>query len=157
TVHSYQGRSRCLDYTPETTGSPIFINDCQLAHPIVVQELADGKHTVILRAGTKVIGFPVYVGFPISLDLTSGTPTAITAETPLQLLDASVITTFPNSGSYVLDGDSIILASNHDRVAKVQNARGAVGSPVVMGPRNLADNEFWDFMATDGSDRDPTS
>src|SRR5262249_55143565 len=47
TVHSYQGRSRCLDYTPETTGSPIFINDCQLAHPIVVQELADGKHTVI--------------------------------------------------------------------------------------------------------------
>jgi hypothetical protein len=42
-------------------------------------------------------------------------------------------------------------------VAKVQNARGAVGSPVVLGPRQLNDDEFWDFVATGGSAIDPTS
>jgi hypothetical protein len=163
-VRSYQGRSRCLDYTPETTGAPVFINDCKLAHPVVVQELADGRHTVILHAGTKVIGFPAVQawGGVLTLDGTpatapAGTPAAATAETPLELQDAGVITTFPSTVSFVLDGDSIILASNHDRVAKVQNARGAIGSPVVLGQRNLADNEFWDFVSADGSDRDPTS
>src|SRR5271169_3538052 len=55
-VHSYQGRARCLDYTPEVSGSPIFINDCSQSHPIIVEEIGDGKHTVILHAGTKVIG-----------------------------------------------------------------------------------------------------
>ena len=158
-VRSYQGSSRCLDYTPEATGSPVFINDCSLAHPVLVQELADGKHAVILHAGTKVVGIKVYSviklgGTPVPA---AGTPAAAATETSLELLDPSVITTFPNSVSFVLDGDSIILASNRDLVAKVQNARGAAGSTVVLGPRNLADNEFWDFVATDGSGRDPTS
>jgi len=49
-VRSHQGRSRCLDYTPEVTGSPVFLNDCAAAHAVVVEELADGKHTVILHA-----------------------------------------------------------------------------------------------------------
>jgi hypothetical protein len=160
-VRSYQGRSRCLDYTPETVGTPIFINDCNLAHPVVVQELADGKHTVILHAGTKVIAFPVFSthtfdGTPFMASV--GTPVSVLTERQLVLEDSAVITTFPNSVAFLLDGDSIILALNHDLVAQVQNARGTAGSPVVLGPRNLADNEFWDFVGGDGSDRgDPTS
>jgi hypothetical protein len=42
-------------------------------------------------------------------------------------------------------------------VVQVQNARGANGSPLVVGLRNLADSEFWDFFAIDGSDKDPTT
>jgi hypothetical protein len=30
-------------------------------------------------------------------------------------------------------------------VIQIQNARGAYGSPLVVGPRNLDDSEFWDF------------
>jgi hypothetical protein len=41
-------------------------------------------------------------------------------------------------------------------VVQVQSARGANGSPLVAGVRNLADNEFWDFNAIDSSGRDPT-
>src|SRR5437879_7058164 len=28
-VRSYQGRTRCLDYTSELIGSPIIVNDCE--------------------------------------------------------------------------------------------------------------------------------
>jgi hypothetical protein len=42
-------------------------------------------------------------------------------------------------------------------VIQVQNARGAIGSPLVADVRNLADDEFWDFVATDGSGKFPTS
>src|SRR5262249_34662197 len=79
-----------------------------------------------------------------------------------------------------LDGDSIILEGTHTAtgalrtpclntdnyicplgpppqlVIQVQNARGANGSPLVAAVRNLSDNEFWDFNATDGSGRYPT-
>lgn len=41
-------------------------------------------------------------------------------------------------------------------VIQVQNARGANGSPLVAAVRNLADNEFWDFNAIDGSGKYPT-
>ena len=41
-------------------------------------------------------------------------------------------------------------------VIQVQNARGANGSPLVASVRNLADNEFWDFNALDGSGKHPT-
>jgi len=175
-VRSYQGQSRCLDYTPEKSGSPVFINDCTLAHPVIVEEIADGKHTVVLHAGTKVIGTPAVaalteVGTSVaSQNITSlviqggtsgttqgATPTPATAETPLELQDSGLAGTFSSNHRFALDGDSIILASHRDLVAKVQNARGAIGTPVVLGHRNLADNEFWDFVATDGSDRDPTS
>jgi hypothetical protein len=42
-------------------------------------------------------------------------------------------------------------------VIQTQNARGTNGSPLVVGVRNLADNEFWDFNAVDGSGKFPTS
>ncbi|HUI42394.1 MAG TPA: hypothetical protein VL523_10540 [Terriglobia bacterium] len=142
---------RCLDYTPEKAGSPVFINDCRVAHPVVVEELTDGEHTVGLHAGSKVIGIPYSV-----VVSQAGAPPSTTKEIPLQLLTPGN-TTLSGNHFFTLDGDSIILTSDHDFVAKIQNARGAVGTPVVLGWRTLADNEFWDFVATDGSDRDPTS
>jgi len=155
-VRSYQGRTRCLDYTPEKTGSPIVINDCAKSHPIVVEELSDGKHTVVLHAGTKVIGIKTQ-----QVVATGGTPAPSTAEIPLELQNFNthlgIVTALSGNHFFSLDGDSIILASGRNLVAKVQNARGAVGSPVVLGVRQLADNEFWDFEATRGSASDPTS
>jgi hypothetical protein len=146
-VRSYQSRrnqetwggphTRCLDYTPEIDGSPVFINDCKLAHPIVVEEI-DGRHTVILHAGTKVLGL---------------TPSRA-AVLPLVVE--------PSAGgagdlTFMLDGDSIILAGDPTHVVQVQNARGVTGAPVVLGKRELADDEFWDFVPTNEIDHDPTS
>jgi len=39
---------------------------------------------------------------------------------------------------------------------QIQNAAGANQSPLVAGVRNLADSEFWDFNAVDGSGKDPS-
>lgn len=147
-IKSYQGSSWCLDYSPGKGGSPIFLNNCAKAHPVTVEDIGDGNHTVILHAGKKVIGIPP--GAAVTLG-----SSADTADLPLVLLT-------PASKPYgnvlfSLDGDSIILVSNRDTVVKVENARGVAGTPIVIGTRNLADNEFWDFVATDGSDTDPTS
>ena len=152
-VHSYQGRTRCLDYSPEKTGSSIVIDDCAHAHPIVVEELTDGNHTVILHAGTKVIGIKTK-----PVNTTDGTPPPMTTEIPLQLLDLPLpyIPPFNQNHFFTLDGDSILLATGPSLAAKVQNARGAVESPVVLGPRELGDNEFWDFVPTEGAAIDPT-
>src|SRR5215470_12659867 len=157
-IRSYQGRSRCLDYTPEVIGSAIFINDCKQAHPIVVEDINDGKHTVVLHAGTKVVGVKSILS---AVFRTGGTPSAV--EAPLVLQNPStaghVRTTLLTSNQhFALDGDSIILSSSMPEpptsspvlVAKVHNARGTIGTPVVLGPRNLADNEFWDFLPTNG-------
>jgi hypothetical protein len=165
-VRSYQGRSRCLDYTPEVVGSPIFVNDCKQAHPIVIEDLKDGKHTVVLHAGTKVIGVKTILSTVFAAG--GGTPSAI--EAPLVLQNPSTsghvrTTLLASNQHFALDGDSIILSSsmpesptsNPILVAKIHNARGAIGTPVVLGPRNLADNEFWDFLPTNGIDHDPTS
>ena len=57
-VYSYQGKQRCLDYTPEKVESPIFINSCSSAHPIIVEEI-NTQHNVRLHEGTKVIGAQV--------------------------------------------------------------------------------------------------
>lgn len=49
------------------------------------------------------------------------------------------------------------MAENHNLAAQVLKGRGANGTPIVMALRNVADAEFWDFRATDGSDAAPTS
>jgi VCBS repeat protein len=160
TIQSYQGRFRCLDYTPGSVGSQVFINDCKLAHPIVVEELADGKHTVILHAGTLVIGIRVAPTFTTGAPSFAIAPPAQNSpDIPLQLQSLGKVGELPLTQNHFfsLDGDSIILASNRDLVVKIQNARGAVGSPVVIGTRNLADNEFWNFLPTNGVDHDPTT
>jgi len=89
----------------------------------------------------------------------------------------------PANQIWRLDGDSIILEGSYAQsglvhqgpcintittipplcpdpspqlVVQVQSAHGAIGSPLVADVRNLADNEFWDFVATDGSGKYPT-
>jgi hypothetical protein len=147
---------KCLDYTPEAVGSAAFLNDCSVAHPIVFSRLsprmdADGrvrKHEVRLRVGTKVLG------------LRPGPPSPageVILEVQDLLLSGPIFAPRKlNNQTFVLDGDSIILASDRTRVAKVHNSRGANGSPIVFGPRQLTDSEFWDFDAIDGTDREPT-
>ncbi len=167
---------KCLDYgDPQVAGSPVFLNDCAAAHPIVVTEV-NVQHDVILHAGTLVIGIRHHAVF--SQGGPSGPPSA--SEIPLELQhQVSGLTPLSANQIFSLDGDSIILASSRPAsvatdfsrcfylvsgrvcgpvlVAKVQNARGANGTPIVVGPRDLAEAEFWDFQSTDGVDRDPTS
>jgi hypothetical protein len=152
-VCSYEGSSRCLD-TPGVAGSPIFINDCAKSHLIVVEEQNDGKHTVILHAADKVIGIKSKLVNRMNKAFASDS-----AEVPLLLEDWSAVIGSEVNGNHLfsLDGDSIILVSDRSMVAKVQNGRGAIGSPVVLGSRQLGDNEFWDFLATEHSAIDPTS
>jgi hypothetical protein len=174
-VRSYQGCKRCLDYTPGAVGSPVFLNDCKAAHPIVVNELADGKHTVVLQAGSLVIGGQI----PAVITSTTGAPATPSPapdsiEYPLVLQHPGGSTPVPSvvrlralaNQHFTLDGDSIILSASMPEpptdsspvlVAKAANAAGAIGTPVVLGARNLADHEFWDFIAGDRSGHDPTS
>src|SRR5262245_34242801 len=49
-----------------------------------------------------------------------------------------------------------MLASNRNRVVKVQNARGKNRTPLVLGKRDLADAEFWTFSSNAGFGRRPT-
>lgn len=155
-VQSYQGQKRCLDYYPGKVGSPIFINDCSVAHDIIVEEI-DTQHDVRLHAGTLVIGGPA-PGPPANGPNAASPADSSTQELALTLQDPINPVFVTSVGQqFALDGDSIIAISNRDLVAKVHNARGTIGTPVVLGARNLADSEFWNFIATDGSGQDPTS
>jgi len=97
-------------------------------------------------------------------------------EYPLELQTYNSALSSTKNQIFRLDGDSIIqegglpcLNTNSTApadacpdpppqfVVQVQNARGANWSPLVAGLRNLADSEFWDFNAIDGSHKDPTS
>jgi FG-GAP-like repeat len=160
TIKSYQGK--CLDYGSAWggTGPTVFLNDCSVAHPIRVEEI-NGRHQVILHAGAQVLGLKSMIG-----SIGDGTTTA-PSEYPLELqAPANRLTIGASSQIFSLDGDSIILsASMPDTptsppavlVAQVKNSRGANGSPIVFAARNLADSEFWDFIAIDNSGKDPTS
>ncbi|TKB69808.1 MAG: hypothetical protein E8D45_13575 [Nitrospira sp.] len=170
-VVSYGGK--CLDFgpPPQVTGAPVFIYPCNgtVAQQVVVQEIND-RHDVILRAGTKVLGVKGGNSAPSVLSrgidsmgfaLLQAQPfTTLTQLPPLELQDEQSRQTVLSSGAgqiFALDGDSIMLAADRTRVVQVQNNRGANRTPLVLGPRNLADAEFWTFAATDKSARKPTS
>jgi hypothetical protein len=164
-VRSYGGKpdpatGRCLDVSPPRPGSGalVVIAPCNRGptQQIVVQEI-NARHEVVLRAGAQVIGIhnPVVVN---GGTLPAARPATAPAEFALELqAQANPIDPESRNQIFALDGDSIILASNRSLVAQVQNNRGANRSPVVVGPRALADAELWDFLAVDGGDRDPTS
>ena len=155
-VRSFVGK--CLTYgaplqvTSEAVpranpSSPVYIYDCNtgsrqpirvepMSQQVVVAEI-NNRHEVVLRAGNKVVG--VAGNFLVE-------------QAPLELQDE---TRLP-AQVFALDGDSIILAADRNLVVKVKNGRGANLTPLVLGRRDLADSEFWDFNATDGSDIDPT-
>ena len=160
TVRSYGGK--CMEYgrglTPDDTplrGYPVFINQCNgtVAQQIRVEELTDrAGHLVVLRAGDRVIGAKTE---PVNTP--AGSPAAQSAisiadQTPLE---TQVFTNSPGQ-IFALDGDSIILAADRNLVVEVENNRGRNLTPLVLGRRDLADSEFWDFFALGSSPR-PTS
>src|SRR5258706_1095326 len=167
-VRNYAGK--CLDYgqNPRAGGTGVFLNDCALAHPIRVQEIND-RHEIILHAGAQVIAVHHDTASTIG-----GPPPPPPTELALELQPlADTNTTLYSAGdqTFALDGDSIILASTRpcintgdtlcpppptQLVIQIQTARGANQSPLVAGVRNLADSEFWDFNAVDGSGKDPS-
>src|SRR5262249_7985284 len=152
------------------------LKECAQAHPIRVVELADRtdtqnnvfRHGVVLFAGAAVIGVhnpPLATG--------GGPPPPPQTEYAVELQAYRPILGSTVNQIFRLDRDSIIWEGvppclNTDTnlcpppqppqlVIQVQNARGASGSPLVAGLRNLADNELWDFEARDGSGSFPTS
>jgi len=151
-VKSYAGR--CLDFgpPPQVIGSAVFIYDCNgtIAQQVGIQELFPLEthaaarivgtsvpqplepHAVILHAGTKCIG-------------SSANPPIDGGILELEACSAS------SGQQFLLDGDSIMLAANRRLAVQLQNAHGAKRTPLVLGPRNLSDTEFWDFTATDGT------
>jgi hypothetical protein len=158
-VHAFNGMiakngGKCLDYQPEVTGSPVFLNDCAVAHPIVVETIPNQRFEVFLRAGSKRIG--VRRGPIIILFAPEPVPNG-EEELPLELQDPTTEYYGLANQTFVLDGDSVILAPDRSLVAKVQNARGTNGTPIVAGARQLSVEEFWDLRATDGSASFPTA
>ncbi len=145
---------KCLDYQPEVAGSPVFLNDCAVAHPIVVETIPNQRFEVFLRAGTKRIGVrarPVIILFAPE-PVPQGEE-----ELPLELQEPTSEYYALANQTFVLDGDSIVLAADRNMVAKVHHTRGANGTPIVAGARQLSVEEFWDLRATDGSGRFPTA
>src|SRR5262245_61594663 len=173
TVRSYGGK--CLEFGPPhpaphqaILGNPLFISDCNgtAAQKVRVQEVND-RHEVILRMGNGVIGKNV---IPVVILQTSATaqPGADSVEQASSAALGSTSTadqiplevqsyTGSEGQIFALDGDSVILAADRNLVIEVQNHRGANGTPLVLGHRDLDDSEFWTFTATDGAARKPTS
>jgi hypothetical protein len=108
---------------------------------IIVEEV-NQDHEVLLHAGSKVIGV---------------TGNFLVNRAPLELQDRAQSSEGAKAQTFALDGDSIILAADRNLVVKVQNARGANLTPVVLAERELNDAEFWTFRTLDGSDQKPTS
>jgi hypothetical protein len=162
-IQSYQGKSRCLDYTPGVAGSPVVLNDCSASHAVTVEETKNARHDVVLHAGNLVIGFPgqtIVINGGAITAASAPPPSGAPADMPLVLVDplrAGITTQAGTIGYFELDGDSIMLGSDRTRVVQAQNARGRIGSPIVLGQRELRDSEFWDFVAMDGTGRDPSS
>lgn len=166
--------AQCLDYGTQASAlravpSLVFLNSCDAAHPILVVELNNGRHEVVLVAGKSIIG----IRRPLASQTVGAPPTLQAAAAPevlLQVFNPLALLTGTIDFVFALDGDSIILASSRctapssscvspptQSVVKLQRGRSDNRTPLVVGPRNLADSEFWDFLAPDGSIGDPTS
>src|SRR5262245_4496039 len=158
-IRNYGGK--CLDFgaSPQVSGAPVFINDCNgtSAQQVYIEEI-NARHDVILRAGAKVIGVKSQLAPTPGVQAATAATGQPETETPLELQDEWNRNTVYSQGQiFALDGDSIMLASNRKRVVKVQNARGSNRTPLVLGRRDLADAEFWIFTAANGSNLRPTS
>lgn len=158
-IRNYGGK--CLDFgpAPQVSGAPVFIYQCNgtSVQQVRIEEVSN-QHDVILRAGNKVIGVRSRVINPLDMVTTTLSIAQTETETPLELQDDQHQDRgLSQRQIFVLDGDSIILKSDRNRVVQVQNARGANRTPLVLGRRNLEDAEFWTFTAADGSGKRPTN
>jgi hypothetical protein len=166
-VKSYGGK--CLDYgqrqhepRPSGPGPTGYRNDCALAHPLHVEEIND-RHEVVLHAGTKVLGIsrsPTVSPTDFPLELQNPGDRALSDRDQVFALDGDSIILASSRpcintdrggvrvvGWVSLPGDPPALCPPPppELVVRIQNARGANGSPIVVGPRHLEDSEFWDF------------
>jgi len=159
-VQSYLGK--CLDFgTAQTSGTQVYVSDCNnSAEQQVLVEEVDAQHDVILHAGSLVLGLrpPQVLPLPSDGPAAPASPVYVLELQALAKPNPVVLSNItPASQTFALDGDSIILASDHTLVVQVQNSLGANGSPLVVAKRSLADSEFWDFIQIDGFGTDPTS
>ena len=154
TLRNYGGK--CLDAGPlPQAGGGVYLSSCNgsAGQQFRVEEMT-ASHHVRLHAGSTVIG----IDYDPSPVIDDGSGSSGLPEGPLKLqVPANVSSINMSIQLFVLDGDSIIASMDRNYVAQVDNARGANGTPIVLRKRKLADAEFWDFLAIDGSDTDPTS
>ena len=145
-INPFPGREGAGSTAAMAPAAPVFLDSCESGSSgppgpfqqgfqrVIVEEIND-RHEVMLRAGARYLGVPSdFEGAPVQLQ----TRTAGREQV------------------FALDGDSIMLAADRGLVLKARGAKGASGTPVVLGRRNLDDSEFWDFRAVDGSERPPT-
>ncbi len=115
---------------------------CDAVNQTVAVEEINADREVRLWAGGSVIGITgntIQDGVMLEL------------QSPATTLDGM------NAQTFALDGDSIILAATRNFVLKVQAARGANFTPVVLANRKLTDAEFWDFESAESAATFPTS
>ena len=92
------------------------------------------RHEILLRVGDKAIGVLAAVeGMALQL----------------QPLDYSA------GQRWAFDGDTLVSDMDRGLVAAVKDGRTPAGTAVVLKRRDLADAEFWDFIAVDGSPTKP--
>ncbi len=156
TLRNYGGR--CLTLGTHGAGSPVFLHDCDgsPAQAVrVVEVTADHVVRLVAGDGDLVIGLHRESGGVLQDGATPGGPANPTYALELQLpapLEALSVNQF-----FVLDGDSVLFNADRRLVFQVDGGLNLNGTAIVAGPRLTADSELWDFVATDGSDRDPTS
>lgn len=150
----------------------VYLNDCSRAHPIRVEEI-NPRHDVVLHAGTKILGVtkpPLTdrasgsVPQELALELQDpGDPVGSRTDHVFALDGDSII--LPSSrpcfntdkGGMLVEGwvelpsgpagPTPCPAPPPELVVQVQNGRGANGSPIVVGLRNLVEAEFWNFTS----------
>jgi hypothetical protein len=150
---------KCLDFgaPPQAPGSPVFLYECNgtVAQQIRVQEI-NSRHEVILHAGSLVIGVKQD---PPDNTTGSSQPAAsvVPADAPLELQTPARLTVFSGAQIFALDGDSIILAANRNLVVNAPPGRWGNRTPLVLGRRDVADNEYWTFSPADGTGAKLTS
>ncbi len=156
TLRNYGGK--CLDVGPlPQVGGAVYLKTCNgsAGQQIRVEEMS-ADHQVRLNAGSLVVGFD-FNDTAVIDDGSTGSGSGV-LEGPLKLqLPANPMLPSSRTQLFALDGDSIIAAMDRNLVAQVDNARGADGTPIMLRTRRLADAEFWDFVASDGADIDPTT
>ena len=143
----------------------------------VEEIMTNNRHEVILHAGTKVLGITrrpenafasglAPTEFALELqDPAGSTEHAQGADQVFALDGDSIILASSRPCINIEEGDKEVGMRVADwvplpgdptplcpppppqLVIQIQNARGAYGSPLVVGPRNLEDSEFWDFEA----------
>lgn len=142
--------ARCLDFGGEAfwaVGAPVFIYGCNgsVAQQVRIKEIDAESHDVELRVRDRfclgVRGGQVTPGQPLELQRCDGSP----------------------AQRFATDGDAILMGTqaagrvSREYVIEPEQGRTPNRTPLVVGPRDLSDAEYFRFQAVDGSDSRPTS